>query len=1174
METPPLDGRATDTMNKALAAPAADGASLDDKYEIQEGWTFMSGTQALVRLPMQQRLMDQAAGRNTAGFISGYRGSPLGRYDMELWRNAQRLKQHHIHFQPGVNEDLAATAVWGSQHVGALAGSRYEGVFSIWYGKTPGVDRSADVLRHANAAGTSAWGGALALCGDDHGAKSSTQAAQSDQILIATGIPVLYPANVQDILDFGLHGLAMSRHAGCWVGLKLVTDVVESTASVQVGTQRPAITLPAPLPGQPADGLGIRRFDSPLLQEVRLFEHKLHAALEYARANGLNRVLIDSPAPRLGIVAAGKAYADLRQALLELGLDEAAASARGIRLLKIGMVWPLDPHAIEDFAQGLETVLVIEEKRSVLEAQIKSILFDSAQAARPRVVGKYHGTSEWARTRGQPGLPSTGELSPPAIAALIAGLLGLDEGCAARPGTAQAGGAPGPVRMPNFCSGCPHNTSTRVPEGSRALAGIGCHAIASLQRPETTGSICHMGGEGVMWVGQAPFTEEKHVFANLGDGTYFHSGFLAIRQAVAAKACITYKLLVNGFVSMTGGQPVDGELSVPQIAAELLAEGVGRIVVVADDPGRYEGVQLPAGVQLEQRRELERVQRELREFPAVSVLIYDQMCATERRRLRKRGKLPDPDKRSFINSAVCEGCGDCGTQSNCMSIEPAMTELGRKRRINQSSCNKDFSCVEGFCPSFVTVHGGAPRRGQARELPEATTADLPEPALATLDAARPYGVLITGIGGTGVVTIGAILGTAAHLDGKAASTLDVTGLAQKYGAVMSHVRIGLHPEQLQSTRLASGEADLLVGCDLVVSAGDEALSRLRPGRARVVVDTGLTPTSEFTRNPDWQLDPEALQQRIRAVAGEHMQTVAASRLARELMGDTIAANMFLLGFAWQRGWLPVARQAIEQAITLNGVSVDFNLQSFFWGRRAAHDLQDVQARLKPAAVIQFQPRLQRLDDIVADRSARLTAWQNAAYAQRYAHLVQRVAEAEKALGQGERLAQAVARYYYKLLAYKDEFEVARLYSTPEFRAELEQAFEGDYRLHFHLGAWPFAGKDPVTGLPRKRELGPWTWKALRMLARLRGLRGTLLDPFRHNAERRLALALIADYEQDLERVLAALDARHLATAIEIAQWPEQVRGFGHVREASVEKTRSLRAELAQRWARAGQALAA
>ncbi|WP_292936628.1 indolepyruvate ferredoxin oxidoreductase family protein [Noviherbaspirillum sp.] len=1155
-------------MNAPFPLTARLDITLDDKYALNDGWAFMSGTQALVRLPMQQRMRDQAAGRNTAGFISGYRGSPLGRYDMELWRNSEWLKKNHIHFQPGVNEDLAATAVWGSQYIGIFPGAKYDGVFSIWYGKTPGVDRSADVLRHANGAGTSPWGGALALCGDDHAAKSSTQAAQSDYILIATGIPVLYPANVQDILDFGLHGLAMSRHAGCWVGLKLVTDVVESSGSVYVSPEYPrSVTPDTPLP---VEGLGIRRFDRPLDQEARLYNHKLHAALDYARANDLNRIVLDSASPRLGIVAAGKGYTDVRQALLELGLSEEEVAAHGIRLLKIGMVWPLDPQIIEQFAQGLDTILVAEEKRPVLENQIKTILFDSA--IRVRVVGKFHSANEWAPARGAAGLPSVGELAPPQVAALIAKLLGLSWGSNAQDATRR----PGPVRMPNFCSGCPHNTSTQVPDGSRALAGIGCHAIAALQRPEHTGTMCHMGGEGAMWVGQAPFTEEKHVFANLGDGTYFHSGFLAIRQAVAAKVPITYKLLVNGFVSMTGGQPVDGELSVPQMAAELLAEGVGKVVVVTEDPERYAGVQLPAGVKVEHRRELDNVQRDLRHFPAVSVLIYDQMCATERRRLRKRGKYPDPEKRSFINTAVCEGCGDCSQKSNCMSIEPVATELGRKRRINQSSCNKDYSCVEGFCPSFVTVHGGSLKRGKTRTLKDADFPALPEPVVPQLDG-HPYGVLVTGIGGTGVVTIGAILGMAAHIDGKAATTLDVTGLAQKYGAVMSHVRIGNDPAMLQSSRLAAREADLLVGCDLVVSAGDEALSRLAAGRTRAAVNTELTPTSDFTKNPDWQLDPQELQQRIRTAAGgeERVACLPASRLAMDLMGDAIAANMFMLGYAWQRGWVPVSRGAIERAIELNGVSVEFNLKSFLWGRRMAHDPVSVEALVKPAAVISIVPTsLNRLADIVADRSARLTAYQNSAYAERYRRLVTRVAEVERIFDGGERLARAVARNYYKLLATKDEFEVARLHSSPEFRAELEQAFEGDYKLHFHLGAWPLARRDPVTGAPRKRELGPWVLQVFGVLARLRGLRGTFLDPFRRSPERKLAQRLLAEYEQDIAQLLDGLDATHLDLAVEIAGWPEQVRGYGHVREASAQKLASQRTNLLQRWNGAKKEVAA
>ncbi len=1134
-------------------------ATLEEKYELSQGWTFLSGTQALVRLPMAQRQRDEAAGRNTAGFVSGYRGSPLGRYDIELWRVPELLRRHHVHFQPGVNEDLAATAAWGSQYVGLFPGARYDGVFAIWYGKGPGVDRSGDALRHANAAGTGRWGGVVALAGDDHAAKSSTTAHQSEQAFIAAAIPVLYPASVQEILDYGLHGIAMSRHSGCWVALKLVTDVVESSSTVYVAPDHPRCDMPA-APAAVPDGLGIRRLDMALPAEDRLLNHKLHAALAYARANALDRVVLEPPSPRLGIVTAGKAYADVRQALLQLGLDDAGAAAAGIRILKVGMVWPLDPEAVTRFAEGLETVLVVEEKRPLLEAQVKAILYDAPLAPRPRVVGKFDGASEWSPSRGAPVLPMAGELSPPLVAAQLARLLGLS--CdALRPGGAPL--APGPVRLPNFCSGCPHNTSTRVPAGSRVLAGIGCHAIARLQDPEHTGTISHMGAEGAMWVGQAPFTDEPHVFTNIGDGTYFHSGFLAIRQAVAAKVPITYKLLVNGFVSMTGGQPIDGDLTVPRIVSELLAEGVERMAVVADDPKRYRRGSLPAGVPVRHRRDLESVQRELRAFRGVSVLVYDQMCAAERRRQRKRGKLPDPARRAFIHPTVCEGCGDCSAKSNCMSVEPLDTELGRKRRINQSSCNKDYSCIEGFCPSFVTVVGGSTVRGAARTRNGHAFADLPDPEPAPLGRG-PYGILVTGIGGTGVVTVGSILGMAAHLDGRAASVLDVTGLAQKYGAVMSHVRVAADPGRLHASRLAAHEADLVLGCDLVVTAGDEALARMDRQRTRAVVNTQLVPTSDFTKDPDWRLDESGLEARVRAAA-QAVDAVPASRMAGGLMGDAIALNVFMLGYAWQKGWVPLSRAALDRAIELNGVAVGFNQECFLWGRRAAHDGAAVARLLEAAQGEPEPPRLERLEDVVAHRSALLAEYQDARYAGRYRALVERVARRERDVGGGEAVALAVARHYFKLLAHKDEFEVARLYAAPEFRRELDRAFEGDYRLRFHLGAGPFAKRDRATGEPRKREVGGWVMPLFGVLARLRRLRGTWLDPFRRSPERRLAARLVAEYEADVEALLGGLDRSRLELAAELASWPERVRGYAHVRDASAQVVAGERAELWRRW---------
>lgn len=1151
-------------------------ASLDDRYALHEGWAFLSGTQALVRLALQQRQRDQAAGLNTAGFISGYRGSPLGRYDQELWRNSARLAEHHVHFQPGVNEDLAATAVWGSQYVGTFQGARYDGVFGIWYGKTPGVDRSADALRHANGAGTSPHGGVLALCGDDHGAKSSTQAAQSDYILMATGIPILYPATVQEILDLGLHGLALSRYAGCWVGLKLVTDVVESSSTVDLDPARPTIVAPEHV--LPTDGLGIRAADPPLLQEARLYQHKLPAVLAYARANHLNQLVIQPAAgnARLGIITAGKAYADTRQALVELGLGTEAAAAHGVRLLKLGLVWPLEPEIIRDFVDGLDTILVVEEKRALIEDQLKALLFDLAPGRVIRVVGKQAAQPSWCGS-GAMVLPAVGELQPGLIARVIAAELGLEAAPpAGATGSAAGRGSavPGPVRLPSFCSGCPHNTSTKVPQGSRALAGIGCHGIAMMQQPGITGNISHMGGEGVMWVGQAPFTDEPHIFANLGDGTYFHSGILAIRQALVARVPITYKLLVNGFVSMTGGQPIEGELTVAQMVAELQAEGVGKIVVVADDPERYQGQSLPGGVRLEPRHRLDAVQRELREYRGVSVLIYDQMCATERRRMRKRGKVADPARRTFIHTAVCEGCGDCSTQSNCMSVEPVATELGRKRRINQSTCNKDFSCLEGFCPSFVTIEGGQLKRAQGaagERLAAPDTARLPQPTLPALDR-HPQALLITGIGGTGVITIGAILAQAAHLDGLAVSTLDLTGLAQKYGAVMSHVRLARDPAQLHTARLAAGEADVLIGCDLVVSAGDEAVSRLAASRAHAVINDELAPTSDFLRNPDWTLDADGLKQRVAAAlpSPAHLKAIPAARLATVLLGDAIGANMMLLGYAWQQGWVPVSEASIVRAIELNGVSIALNQQAFAWGRALAVQPAEVLRHLDQPAVVQFvKPALQRVPEIVADRSARLTDYQNAAYAQRYQALVAQV----QAIPGSDAVARQVARQYFRLLAEKDEYEVARLFTQPEFQAQLQSTFEGDYRVHAHLGAWPLARKDPVTGKLRKREVGPWIWPVMRLLAKGRTLRGSWLDPFRHNAERRLATELRATYEADVTRLVAELgpapDAERLALAARIADWPATVRGYGHVREAAWAKVQTERAALWQQWEQRG-----
>ena len=1155
--------------------------TLEDKYTRTSGRVFLTGPQALVRLPMLQRQRDAAAGLNTAGFVSGYRGSPLGGVDLAFWAAKKQLDPQHIVFQPGINEDLAATAVWGTQQVNLFPGAKYDGVFAMWYGKGPGVDRCGDVFRHANAAGTAPHGGVLVIAGDDHNAKSSTLPHQTDHFFKAVMMPVLYPANVQEYIDFGLHGWAMSRYSGCWVALKALADTVETSASVNIDPHALDIRLPTDLE-LPPSGLNIRWPDDRHEQERRLLHHKLYAALAYCRANRLNRVMIDTPAPRLGIITAGKSYLDVRQALDELGIDDALAAAIGIRLYKVGMVWPLESAGVRDFAAGLEEILVVEEKRQLIEYQLKEELYNWREDVRPRVIGKFDEKGEWAQPHGDWLLPAAGELSVAHIARVIAQRIGrfvtsatIEARLALLEAKQKETGAPIMLaqRTPTFCSGCPHNTSTRVPEGSRAVAGIGCHYMATWM-DRSTATYTHMGGEGVPWVGQAPFTHEKHIFANLGDGTYFHSGLLAIRQAVSAKVPITYKILYNDAVAMTGGQPVDGPLSVAQLTRQLAAEGIDKIVVVTDEPEQYaEITDLAPNVPIHHRDRLDLVQRELREYPGVSILIYDQTCAAEKRRRRKRGKLADPAKRVFINEAVCEGCGDCGVQSNCLSIVPVETEFGRKRAIDQSSCNKDYTCLKGFCPSFVTVEGGRLKKGRmlGADDPDARFAALPAPALPA--TGRPYNLLVTGVGGTGVVTLGALIGMAAHIDGKGVSVLDMTGLAQKFGAVYSHLRIADRPEDIHAARIATGEADALIGGDLVVSAGSETHAKLRGGHTRAVVNVAETPTAEFTHNPDWQFPLARMQDSLRDACGGgrpsgdvagNVLFLDTQRLSLLLMGDAIYANTLLLGVAWQRGLVPVSREALDKAFELNGAAVEQNRLAFLWGRRAAHDPDAVRRFAEPAddtaGAIPLQPLARSLDDLIERRAATLTAYQDAAYADRYRALVKRVRTAEGRLG-GQALSEAVARNYFKLLAIKDEYEVARLYADPAFMRQISDVFEGDFRLRFHLAPPLLARLDPATGHPAKRSYGPWMMRAFAWLARLKRLRGTPFDPFARTAERRMERRLLADYEDDVERILAVLDADRLPAAVELAALPAGIRGFGHVKAAAAERCAPRRAAL-------------
>jgi indolepyruvate ferredoxin oxidoreductase len=1155
----------------AVSSTSLASVSLDDKYDLESGRIFVTGVQALVRLLILQRQRDKAAGLNTAGFVSGYRGSPLGGLDLALWKAAKFLDRANIKFQPGLNEDLAATSIWGSQQVNLYPGAKVDGVFAMWYGKGPGVDRCGDVFKHANFAGTSKHGGVLVLAGDDHAAKSSTLPHQSDHQFSAAMIPVLYPSSVQEIIDLGLHGWAMSRYSGCWVGFKCVSDTVESSASVSIDPDRVKIIVPDDFP-LPIDGVSIRWPDGFLQTEARMQDFKIYAALHYCRANHLNRIVIDSPKPRFGIITSGKSYLDVRQALDDLGITEADAAEIGVRVFKVAMPWPLEPEGVRHFAEGLSEILVVEEKRQIVEYQLKEQLYNWRDDVRPRVIGKFDEKGEWMRPHGDWLLPATSELTPAMIARVIAQrierldlhprtierirrrveFINQKEAALARPRIELA-------RVPYFCSGCPHNTSTNVPEGSRATAGIGCHVMA-IWMDRKTSTFTHMGGEGVPWIGQAPFTDEKHIFANLGDGTYYHSGILAIRAAVAAKVNITYKILYNDAVAMTGGQPVDGPISPQDVARQCAAEGVKKIVVVSDEPDKYPSGYFASDIAIHHRSDLDIVQRQLRDTDGCTILLYDQTCAAEKRRRRKRGKFPDPARRVVINELVCEGCGDCGVKSNCVSVAPVETEFGRKRTIDQSSCNKDYSCLNGFCPSFVTVEGGQLRKPKKAEA--ADFSGLPEPAHpATHD---PYGVLVTGIGGTGVVTIGALLGMAAHLEGKGVSVLDMTGLAQKNGAVVSHVRIADRPEQLYATRIAAGEAKLVLACDILTGVGDEALAKMQKGVTKALVNTALVMPAQFTRDPDLKFPTGSMEQEIKdAVGPGDAEFFDGTKLATGLMGDSIATNLFMVGYAYQRGLIPVGEASILKAIELNGASVESNKESFYWGRLAAVDPARVAAAAIPKAAKPDSQRLsESLDEMIDRRAKFLTDYQDAAYAKRYVDFVARVRAAEGAKQPGTTdLTEAVARYFFKLLAIKDEYEVARLYAETDFVQRVAAQFEGDYKLNFHLAPPTTNKPDANTGEPRKSRYGPWMMPVFRVLAKLRRVRGTALDVFGKTAERKMERALIGEYETLIAEVLDRMTPQNYAIAVDLASIPEYIRGYGHIKDRHLKDAKVREAAL-------------
>jgi len=1137
--------------------------SLSDKYTLDKGRVFLTGTQALVRLPLMQQRRDASEGYSTAGYISGYRGSPLGGYDQQLTAASKFLKEHNIHFQPGVNEDLAATACWGTQQAHLAGDNKFDGVFAVWYGKGPGVDRTGDAFRHGNLAGTAPKGGVIALMGDDHTCESSTTAHQSEFAMVDAMMPILNPAGVQELLDYGIYGWALSRYSGCWVGLKSMKDTIDATASVDVDPARVRIRIPDDFK-LPEGGVNIRFPDPPLDQESRLHNVKIEAVKAFARTNRIDRVVIDAPNAKLGIATCGKSYMDVRQALQYLGIDDAEAQRLGLRVYKIGMTWPLEATGASEFAEGLEKIIVVEEKRALIEPQLKDVLYGKANA--PVVIGKLdeHGAQLFR---------SNAALDPNEIAIAIGKrILERTDDAQLRARVAEqealetrAVEKPAMDRTPYFCSGCPHNTGTKVPPGSRAMAGIGCHFMAQWMDRNTAG-YTQMGGEGASWMGMAPFVKTSHIFQNIGDGTYFHSGSLAVRAAVASGANMTYKILYNDAVAMTGGQHVDGQLTVPQITQQMHAEGATKIAVVTDEPEKYgSGATFAPGVTVHHRDDYLAVQQEFTKVGGVSVIVYDQTCAAEKRRRRKRNLYPDPPKRVFINDLVCEGCGDCGVKSNCVSVTPLETEFGRKRKIDQSACNKDYSCVKGFCPSFVTVHGGGVRKAApskpAGENTEVLFPAVSEPALPSLDA--PYGIMVTGVGGTGVVTIGAIVGMAAHLEGKGFGGLDMAGLAQKGGAVWSHLQIAKHPDDIKTVRLGAGGAKLVLGCDLVVSASQKTMETTRPG-TRMVVNTHEQMTGAFTRNADFKFPGNSLRETIEhGVGADNAEFVGASRIATALMGDSIATNMFMLGFAFQRGLVPVSSEALNKAIELNGAGVKMNQAAFLWGRRAAVDLKAVEKLIAPRTEQTTSVKVsETLDETIARRVAFLTDYQDAAWADRYRKLVDEVRAAETAKAKGETaLTEAVVRYFFKLMAYKDEYEVARLYTSGEFRHKLDQQFDGDFKLRFHLAPPLFSKRDPVTGELQKREYGPWVFSAFKLLAKMKGLRGTALDIFGRTQERRTERALIGEYETTIRGLLAKLDHDNHATAVQIASIPEEIRGFGHVKERNLAAAKEKEARL-------------
>ncbi|MGH1539132.1 MAG: indolepyruvate ferredoxin oxidoreductase family protein [Arenicella sp.] len=1140
-------------MNKISTDVQLDSYELNDNYDRTNGRVFLTGIQALVKLPLMQRQLDKINGLNTAGFVTGYRGSPLGGYDQALWKANSYLEENDITFLPGINEELAATAVMGTQQVEEEDDRSVDGVFSIWYGKGPGVDRAGDALKHGNAYGSSKNGGVLMIMGDDHGCVSSSMSHQSDVTAMSWYAPIIHPANVAEYIEYGLWGWALSRYSGMWVGFKAISEIVESAMSVDL-TDLPHFSSPTDFT-PPPQGLNFRWPDLPGMQIEQRMVVKKEAVLAFARANPIDKAIYNLPNARMGIITTGKAHLDLMEALQYLGINADKAKEIGLDIYKVGLVWPIEPEGIYHFLNNKEEVLVVEEKRGIIESQLKELLYDYEGYKPKRMVGKHDENMH-------PLLTWTDELSPSYLAPIVAGRLSklfkqvnFDQALNHINNTQVCVQAPSGVkRLPYFCSGCPHNTSTKVPEGSEALAGIGCHFMASWMSRKTS-SLIQMGGEGIGWVGKSRYLNNGHIFQNLGEGTYFHSGSLAIRQAIASKVNITYKILFNDATAMTGGQPIDGPISVATIAHQVVSEGASRVTIVSDEPTKYNRDRdFPTEVTFHHRDEMDVIQRQLRDISGTTILIYDQTCAAEKRRLRKRKQYPDPPKRVFINDLVCEGCGDCSNQSNCLSIFPKPTEFGPKRKIDQSSCNKDYSCVKGFCPSFVTVEGGQLRKPKAVDFDESFTKrveQLDTPDYQQLE--KPFDLLVGGVGGTGVVTVGSLVTMAAHLEGKGASVLDFMGFAQKGGTVMSFVRIGKNPQALNQVRIDTGMADAMIACDMIVGTDPRSLKVLRHGQSKVIVNLSELPSGDFVmdRNADMQTDLRVSTLR-QAVGDDCVDTLDANKLAEKLLGNTVFSNVFLLGYAWQKGIIPLSLKAMERAIELNNVAIDKNKKAFNWGRIAAEDLPFV---LKVIGNDESQTIATELNDIISKRETFLTQYQNKAYAKAYTDFVAKVKEQEKRLNCSDfKLTETVARYLFKVMAYKDEYEVARLFTDGSFIKQITHNFEGDYTLKFHMAPPLLSRKLDAEGRPRKKQFGPWMYPALKVMAKLKFLRGSKLDIFGYSQERQSEIKLIEDYKTIIESLFDALNSDNLATAIKIAEFPDQIRGYGPVKEKALKES--------------------